>query len=55
MSVPDAKISLDEQLQAMVAASRPVVGPPARDPVNLPMIRHWCDAIGDQNPVYTDA
>jgi len=38
----------------MVAASRPVVGPPARDPVNLPMIRHWCDAIGDENPVYTD-
>ncbi len=45
---------LDEQLQAMVAASRPVLGPPARDPVNLPMIRHWCDAIGDENPVYTD-
>lgn len=31
-------------------------GPPvtARDPVNQPMIRHWCDAIGDTNPVYTD-
>ena len=54
MSAPDAKAALDEQLQAMVAASRPVVGPPARDPVNLPMIRHWCDAIGDENPVYTD-
>ncbi len=26
----------------------------ARDPVNLPMIRHWCDAMGDRNPVYTD-
>ena len=26
----------------------------ARDPVNLPMIRHWCDAIDDRNPVYTD-
>jgi len=26
----------------------------ARDPVNQPMIRHWCDAIGDANPVYTD-
>ena len=26
----------------------------ARDPVNQPMIRHWCDAIGDRNPVYTD-
>ena len=19
------------------------------------MIRHWCDAMGDRNPVYTDA
>jgi acyl dehydratase len=26
----------------------------ARDPVNLPMIRHWCDALDDCNPVYTD-
>jgi uncharacterized OB-fold protein/acyl dehydratase len=26
----------------------------ARDPVNEPMIGHWCDAIGDRNPVYTD-
>jgi uncharacterized OB-fold protein/acyl dehydratase len=28
------------------------VGP---DPVNQPMIRHWVEAIGDDNPVYTDA
>jgi uncharacterized OB-fold protein/acyl dehydratase len=27
---------------------------PARDPVNAPMIRHWCDAVDDRNPVYTD-
>jgi uncharacterized OB-fold protein/acyl dehydratase len=27
----------------------------ARDPVNLPTIRNWTDAIGDANPVYTDA
>jgi uncharacterized OB-fold protein/acyl dehydratase len=26
----------------------------ARDPVNLPAIRNWTDAIGDANPVYTD-
>ncbi|MGH3881125.1 MAG: bifunctional MaoC family dehydratase N-terminal/OB-fold nucleic acid binding domain-containing protein [Actinophytocola sp.] len=25
-----------------------------RDPVNLPMIRNWVEAIGDRNPVYTD-
>jgi uncharacterized OB-fold protein/acyl dehydratase len=27
---------------------------PARDAVNAPMIRHWCDAMEDGNPVYTD-
>jgi hypothetical protein len=26
----------------------------ARDPVNQAMIRHWCDAVGDGLPVYTD-
>jgi uncharacterized OB-fold protein len=32
------------------------VGPPvaADDPVNVPMIRHWVEAIGDTNPVYLD-
>ncbi|MGW3029766.1 bifunctional MaoC family dehydratase N-terminal/OB-fold nucleic acid binding domain-containing protein [Streptomyces sp. NPDC001178] len=23
-----------------------------RDPVNAPMIRHWCEAMGDTNPAY---
>lgn len=23
------------------------------DPVNAPMIRHWCEAMGDTNPIYT--
>jgi N-terminal half of MaoC dehydratase len=27
---------------------------PARDPVNLPMINNWVEAIGDMNPVYVD-
>jgi uncharacterized protein len=27
----------------------------ARDPVNLPMIRNWAEALGDANPVYTEA
>lgn len=32
-----------------------VVGPrKSWDPVNQPMIRHWCDAMGDTNPLYTD-
>jgi uncharacterized protein len=26
----------------------------ARDVVNPAMIRHWCDAVGDRNPVYTE-
>ncbi|MGI9006070.1 MAG: OB-fold domain-containing protein [Streptosporangiaceae bacterium] len=26
----------------------------ARDPVNLPIIENWTEAIGDSNPVYTD-
>ena len=35
-----------------------LVGPPAgrpsaaRSPVNQPMIRHWVEAMGDENPVY---
>jgi uncharacterized OB-fold protein/acyl dehydratase len=31
-------------------------GPPERgpDPVNQAMIRHWIEAIGDENPVYAD-
>lgn len=28
---------------------------PARDAVNQAMIRHWCDAMEDANPVYTDS
>ncbi len=32
------------------------MGPPARAPdaVNVPMIRHWVDALDDRNPVYLD-
>jgi uncharacterized OB-fold protein/acyl dehydratase len=32
-------------------AGPPELGP---DPVNQPMIRHWIEAIGDDNPVYVD-
>ena len=24
------------------------------DVVNEPMIRHWCEVLGDDNPIYTD-
>jgi acyl dehydratase len=32
------------------------MGPPsvAPDPVNVPMIRHWVDALDDKNPIYLD-
>ena len=32
------------------------MGPGSRapDPVNVPMIRHWVDALDDRNPVYDD-
>ncbi|MEY9965633.1 putative OB-fold protein/acyl dehydratase [Streptacidiphilus sp. MAP12-16] len=40
------------ELQAY--AGRPAaVGGRALDPVNAPMIRHWCEAMGDGNPAYT--
>ncbi len=40
---------------ARIAAAGESRPRPAPDPVNLPMIRHWTEAIGDANPVYTDA
>jgi hypothetical protein len=51
---PEAtRTALDEKLQAFVGMSG---GEPNRapDPVNLPMIRHWVEAMGDFNPVYVD-
>ena len=44
---------LDERLKAYEGkeAGGPDVG---ADPVNVPMIRHWCEAMGDENPVYLD-
>src|SRR5438309_11263574 len=46
----------DPSQAALKAFEGRLVGPPviAADPINQPMIRHWCDAIGDDNPVYTD-
>ncbi len=50
---PGSPDSLDEQLQTFVGQS---TGPANRAPdaVNLPMIRHWVEAMGDHNPVYVD-
>ena len=48
-----AKEELEKRLRAYVGIEK---GPPqiARDAVNEPMIRHWCDAMGDANPVYLE-
>ena len=45
--------ALLERLRAFEgrAVGEPAVGP---DAVNEAMIRHWCEAIGDANPIYTD-
>jgi uncharacterized protein len=52
-AVADEGTTLDERLQSFVGQSS---GPPLRgqDPVNVPMIRHWVEAMGDHNPVYVD-
>jgi len=42
-----------ERLQQFVGNSNGEPGE-ARDPVNVPMIRHLTDALEDTNPVYTD-
>jgi len=48
----EEKAAFLEGLRAHVGKQgRPFTG---RDPVNQPMIRHWCDAMEDHNPVYTD-
>jgi uncharacterized OB-fold protein/acyl dehydratase len=45
--------ALLEQARAWVGrvASEPAI---ARDAVNLPMIRRWCEAMGETNPIYVD-
>jgi uncharacterized protein len=43
-------------LERLKAYEGRVIGEPvvALDAVNEAMIRHWCDAIGDRNPIYVD-
>ena len=44
----------------LLAEARTFLGAPpgalrvGRDPVNLPMVHHWCQALGDTNPAYLD-
>jgi acyl dehydratase len=50
--MPSDETPLLERLRARIGAQNPP--DVARDPVNAAMIRHWCDAMTDHNPVYTD-
>lgn len=44
--------TLEKRLKACIGIA---MGPQCSwDPVNQAMIRHWCDAMGDTNPLYTD-
>jgi len=54
MTTNDAGAAIIQAAERIAAAGQ---SPPrlAPDPVNLPMIRHWTQAMGDANPVYTDA
>jgi len=46
---------LVEQLREWIGQSLSASGPAiAPDQVNLPMIRHWVDALDDRNPIYLD-
>jgi uncharacterized protein len=57
MTVPAPSVEgeLRKRLDACVGKPMGSTGPAiAPDPVNLPMIRHWVDALDDRNPVYLD-
>ncbi|KUL43888.1 hypothetical protein ADL12_06655 [Streptomyces regalis] len=42
----ETRLKLYEGQRAAVARA-------GKDPVNAPMIRHWCEAMGDTNPAYS--
>ncbi|MFI1723700.1 OB-fold domain-containing protein [Streptomyces sp. NPDC020489] len=42
---------LEPRLKAYEGRAAAVAGT-GKDPVNAPMIRHWCEAMGDTNPAY---
>jgi len=54
MATDDTTAAIRQAAERIAAAGQ---GPlrAAPDPVNVPMIRHWTQAMGDTNPVYTDA
>lgn len=48
----DMNQTLHEELRALVGVEGPRLE--ALDEVCQPMIRHWCEAMQDANPLYTD-
>jgi uncharacterized OB-fold protein len=50
---PDTTAALIEEARSFLGRTP---GPTrvARDPVNLPMVHHWCQALDDRNPAYLD-
>ncbi|NEE58399.1 MaoC family dehydratase, partial [Streptomyces sp. SID8455] len=47
----EAPDQLYERLSAYAGRPAATAGT-GRDPVNAPMIRHWCEAMGDTSPAY---
>src|SRR3954469_2033228 len=60
MPAVDDRSRVDPDGATLAERARPLLGGPAgqvrvgRDPVNLPMVHHWCQALGDKNPAYLD-
>jgi len=52
MSSNDDAVLLEKLRSLIGEKATPQV---ARDPVNQSTIRNWCDAMGERNPIYTDA
>ena len=61
MSLVTPEHGASHDAEALLARLRAFEGKPSgppmegRDEVNQAMIRHWVDAMGDENPVYVDA
>jgi uncharacterized protein len=58
MTATETAAGLDGMIREaarQAAAAGPSTARPGRDPVNLPMIRNWIEAIGGASPEYTDA
>ena len=51
-----SKLSKEELQKKLATFVGLEIGPPQEplEPVNESMIFHWCEALGDNNPIYTD-